>query len=186
MTPAVADRAFEQHAQAMYGWAYRLLGRHHDALDVVQDVYMKWAAQCRREFPRFPGGWLRQATLRRAIDLVRRRRWEGTPLDQAGPTGSAACGSEVVEPGDVQQLRADIAAALHALSDAQRAVLCAKVFDELTFAEIAAETGLAVSTVKTHFARAVRAVRERLENRWGAPPDAGSAEAHSALRESPR
>lgn len=186
MSTTDADSAFEEHAHAMYGWAYRLLGRHHEALDVVQDVYVNWAVQCRRELPRFPGGWLRQATLRRAIDLVRRRRWEGTPLDQAGPTGSAACGSEVVEPGDVQQLRADIAAALYALSDAQRAVLSAKVFDELTFAEIAEETGLAVSTVKTHFARALRAVRARLEKRWGVSPLEGATTARPALREVPR
>lgn len=186
MSTTDADSAFEEHAHAMYGWAYRLLGRHHDALDVVQDVYTKWAAQCRRERPHSPRGWLRQATLRRAIDLVRRRRFAGGPLDQAEPVGLAASGSGGVEPGDMDPLRADIAAALHDLSDAQRAVLSAKVFDEMTFAQIAEETGLAVSTVKTHFARAVRAVRVRLEHRWGVEPDAPSAEPGHALRGRPR
>ena len=53
------------------------------------------------------------------------------------------------------------------LTDVQQAVLVAKVYDEMTFAAVASELGLAVSTVKTHYLRAVRAVGDRLELRWG-------------------
>ena len=44
----------------------------------------------------------------------------------------------------------------------QRSVLTAKVHDDLTFAQIAAEHGLAVPTVKTHYLRALRTLRARL------------------------
>jgi DNA-directed RNA polymerase specialized sigma24 family protein len=40
------------------------------------------------------------------------------------------------------------------------------VYDEMTFAEIAAELSVAISTVKTHYLRAVQAVRDRLRPRW--------------------
>jgi DNA-directed RNA polymerase specialized sigma24 family protein len=41
-------------------------------------------------------------------------------------------------------------------------VLIARTYEGLTFAEIAVELGIAVPTVKTHYLRAVSAVRDRL------------------------
>ena len=67
---------------------------------------------------------------------------------------------------DRATLREDIAAALDRLTDVQRSVLVAKVYDEMTFAEIAMELSIAVSTVKTHYLRAVQAVRDRLRTKW--------------------
>ncbi|GAF95160.1 unnamed protein product, partial [marine sediment metagenome] len=52
------------------------------------------------------------------------------------------------------------------LSDVQRSVIVAKVYDDMTFAQVAEELGLAVSTVKTHYLRAVGTVRDRLKRRW--------------------
>ena len=67
---------------------------------------------------------------------------------------------------DQDSLRADIVLALDGLSSGQRGVLIAKIYDDLTFREIATEMELALSTVKTHYLRAIRALRDRLEPRW--------------------
>lgn len=155
---------FEQYASEIYGWAYRLLGRHHDALDVVQDVFLRWDAQCARQAPTRPHGWLRQVTLNRAIDLRRQRSAVSEsadllPRQQSGQGDTAA-------RLDQEVLRDDVAAAFGRLSDVQRSVLVAKVYDDLTFARIAAELELGVSTVKTHYLRAVQSVRDRLQRRW--------------------
>lgn len=155
---------FEQYTADVYGWAYRLLGRHHDALDVVQDVFLRWDAQCARQAPNRPRGWLRRVTVNRAIDV---RRQRGAALESAG----SAAVSESAPPvtmarADRDALRGDIAAALHRLSDLQRCVLIAKVYDEMTFQEIATELNLALSTAKTHYLRAIRSVRDRLQPRW--------------------
>ncbi len=166
MTGGVAK--FEELAEDIYAWAYRVLGHHHDALDVVQDVFLRWSRQCTRDLPEQPRGWLRRATLNRAMDLLRaresRRRVAGdarqSTLEPASPDAAA----------DLDALRAEIQAVLAELTDAQRAVLIAKVYDEMTFAEIAEELGVAVPTAKTHYLRAVRAVRDRLKRRW-APED---------------
>ena len=155
---------FEQYTADVYGWAYRLLGRHHDALDVVQDVFLRWDEQCSRETPSRARGWLRRVTLNRAVDMHRERAKTGVPLVEAAAREDEV--SARSETSDRDTLRQDIAAGLDRLTDPQRSVLVAKVYDELTFAEIAAESGLAVSTVKTHYLRAVRAMRDRLQPRW--------------------
>ena len=155
---------FERYTHDVYGWAYRLLGRHHDALDVVQDVFVRWNSQCTQAPPRQPRGWLRKVTLNRALDIGRSR----TARREAAPDNLASITVEPVLQShpDQADLRHDVAIALESLTDMQRAVLVAKVYDELTFVQIAAELEVAVSTVKTHYLRAVQAVRAQLEPRW--------------------
>ena len=158
---------FEQYTGEVYGWAYRVLGRHHDALDVVQDVFLKWDRQCGEQPPKQPRGWLRRVTLNRAIDLRRSNRLDSKPIAQVfdGPSTSKGLAA-TNETIDQAALRNDISVALDRLTELQRGVLVAKVYDEMTFAQIAAELSLAVSTVKTHYLRAVQAVRDRLQPRW--------------------
>ena len=67
---------------------------------------------------------------------------------------------------DREVMRDEIALALDKLTETQRGELVAKIYDELTFSNIADEMGLALSTVKTHYLRAIRTVRNRLAPRW--------------------
>jgi DNA-directed RNA polymerase specialized sigma24 family protein len=89
---------FEPYAGQVYGWAYRFLGRHHDALDVVQDVFLRWDQQCSQARPLQPRGWLRRVTLNRAIDVSRKRQTGAdsmTPMMKVPTADDAA-----VEPMD--------------------------------------------------------------------------------------
>ncbi len=157
---------FETHAADVYSWAYRVLGRHHDALDVVQDVFVRWVKQCGDTPPTQPRGWLRRVTLNRAIDLCRRRHPGVAAPDDALDGLAYADGGSQDAAVDRSDLRNDISSALDKLTDVQRGVLVAKVYDELSFSQIASELGLAVTTVKTHYVRAVAAVGDRLRPRW--------------------
>jgi RNA polymerase sigma-70 factor (ECF subfamily) len=156
---------FNRFSREVYGWAYRLLGHHHDALDIAQDVFLRWTRQCRDSEPRCARAWLRRVTLNRSIDLRRQRRAVAVTEDELDHRSAprVLCGMNSL---DVETLRHDVTAGLAKLSDLQRSVLVAKVYDEMTFAEIAAELDVAVSTAKTHYLRAVRTIRDRLQSRW--------------------
>ena len=156
---------FEPLAPQVYAWAYRLLGRHHDALDVVQDVFIRWERQCTQSPPDKPMGWLRQVTVNRAIDVRRRCDTAGAQVETTFTDTGAQAGDFAAE--DLDALRIDITTALVDLTDLQRGVLVAKVYDDKTFAEIADEMDVSIPTAKTHYLRAIRAVRDRLGPRWG-------------------
>ena len=160
--PAKAVGVFERYRRDVYGWAYRLLGRHHDAQDAVQDVFLRWVVQSRHVVPQNPRGWLRQVTLNRAIDLLRSRR----PAEPTSETTELRATPSEYDEVEKQELRSAVAAALGQLTESQRGVLVAKIYDGLTFAQIAAELNLAVPTVKTHYLRAVAGVRDRLARCW--------------------
>ncbi len=163
-TPPGADPAelFESFRGDVYLWGRRLLGSHHDALDLVQDVFLRWFEQVRRSKPRNPRGWLRRATVNRAIDLIRSRERKALP---AGG-GAVAAPAGPMKACERMELRRDIVAGLQRLTDIQRAVLVAKEYDGMTFAQIGAEMDKAVTTVKTHYLRAVAGLRSHLAGRW--------------------
>jgi RNA polymerase sigma-70 factor (ECF subfamily) len=164
MTEATTE-AFEAHRRDVYRWALRIVGRHQDALDVVQDVGLRWLDRTRTGPPlEHPRSWLRTVTVHRAIDLVRAR---GRTNECPSPEARCPAAGET-ERGEV---RAAVAGALASLTDAQRIVLVAKARDQATFAEIAAGLGVSVPTAKTHYLRAIRAMRDRLERRLGAPEE---------------
>jgi len=153
---------YEVHADQVYGWALHIVGRHHDALDVAQDVFLQWQKQCEKETPRTPRAWLRRTTTNRAIDYVRKHGRERALTPGIDPIDGRDTRAGQGGAGDEDQ---PLGLALDELSEMQRLVLLAKVFDEMTFAAIAGELQLAVPTVKTHYLRALQTLRRFWERR---------------------
>ncbi|MBL8878051.1 MAG: RNA polymerase sigma factor [Phycisphaerales bacterium] len=164
------ERLFRDHRERVYRWALGLCGRHADAADICQEVFLR--SLLRR--PSFENesaatGWLRRVTSNIAIDRWRSRRSARLADSRREPISPAiAPDEELVQNEEAQRVRG----ALAALSEQQRLVLLAKAFDGRTFAEIAAEMGLAVPTVKTHYLRALEAVARVLSSKH---EDAGRA-----------
>ncbi len=159
---ADAGNTFESYRKDVYIWAFRILGSHHDSLDMVQDVFLRWLLQARQAFPDNPRAWLRRATVNRAIDLIRTKERRAAPAD---PSAMPALRADQGTP-EKRELRAHVADALNGLTEMQRSVLAAKEYDGLTFAKIAGELGIAVPTAKTHYLRALKSMRDRLAGQW--------------------
>ena len=64
---------FEATRPMLMGLAYRLLGSHHDAEDVVQDVYESWLKADQASIKK-PANWLSINCSRKAIDRLRARK----------------------------------------------------------------------------------------------------------------
>ncbi len=149
--------AFEHHRAQVYGWAFRLLQNHHDALDVTQDVFIKWwRLLAKGDSPANPPAWLRQVTVNQAIDALRKSAVRKEPI--------ALEKSAVAEPTDLahRESLCRLADALHHLTQRQRSVLTAKIFDGCTFANIAETMELSIPTVKSHYFRALQTLRAKL------------------------
>lgn len=84
MTGAKDDpaQAFQRARPALLGMAYRMLGTRTDAEDVVQDVFLRWAAAERTSI-RNPAAWMMTVCTRRSIDVLRSA--ERSRIDYVGP-----------------------------------------------------------------------------------------------------
>lgn len=165
--PGAVTAIFETYRDDVYQWALKVLGSHHDALDTVQEVFLKWFSQARSNLPEHPRRWLRRTTVNRAIDTIRARKHPASRFDLPGFKEAPSTPSDQLQILEKDEFRADLAEALKRLTESQRMVLVAKEFEGLSFAQVAVELNMAVSTAKTHYIRALKALGDALRTRWG-------------------
>ncbi len=158
----------ERHGQRVYRIALSYLRDPDEAKDAVQETFVKAMLHAARwDTTSAVGPWLMKIAVNHSIDVYRRGKRRGAriqswddgmpeerfPGNQPSPE-SAARGRQIGER---------IAQALKTLPDAHRAVFTLRHYDGMSLEEIAATLGLSLGTVKSSLHRAVRRLRERLE-----------------------
>jgi RNA polymerase sigma factor (sigma-70 family) len=155
---------FRERYRDLYGLAYRLLGDHGEAEDVVQETFLKLDGHPVLERPdEEVAAWLRRVGLNTAYNRLRGQRRATERLDRAGRAERA---DDEVDPGAsplLDVLRAEqqgaVRRALASLPERQRACLLLR-HAGYSYAEIAATLDLAVGSVGVLLARGERAFRD--------------------------
>ncbi len=161
---------FEQFRDAAYHTAFRVTGRHEDALDVVQDAFIR-AFERLAEFQRESGfkTWLLRIVTNRALDLLRARK---VRFAAAITTDDEKVGAEPVEPEfrsdpsrntEAAELASKLQAAIESLPPDQRAVFALYSTGEMSYGEIAAAVGVPIGTVMSRLFHA----RQKLQDKLG-------------------
>lgn len=173
------DRLVRRHEQRVYNFGLRLTGNPADARDVMQEVFLG----VYRSLHRFRGeaqfsSWLFRIAHNKAVDLQRKQRTvaisDAVPgRHERGEQGESAAGdydsvSDDARPGPLDQALSDeaserILALLQTLPAAQRMVVELKLYQSLTFEEIAMLESISSNTAKTRFYTALRKLRHALE-----------------------
>jgi RNA polymerase sigma-70 factor (ECF subfamily) len=166
------DELFRRYRQPAYRVAYRLLGNEADALDAVQEGFIKALThlhgfQGRSSFKT----WLLRVISNAALDLGRQRgRRESVSLDAAHQAGDAvhprlladdeaACG---LERADLRRL---LDQALETLSEVQRQTFVLYADGELSYREVAEAMGTSIGTVMSRLFYARQKLRVYLNER---------------------
>jgi RNA polymerase sigma-70 factor, ECF subfamily len=161
---------FESYRDASYHVALRITGRAEDALDVVQDSFIR-AFDRLAEFQRESSvrTWLLRIVTNRALDILRSRRVRlAVPLDSTDDTGGALPGLEAAtesDPGqklEAAELHDRLHRAVASLPPDQRVVFALYAQGEMTYAEIAEIVGIPIGTVMSRLYHARRRLRELL------------------------
>jgi RNA polymerase sigma-70 factor (ECF subfamily) len=169
------DHAFDElvrrHQGRVYAVAYRLTTNREDALDIAQEAFLK--AYRKVNFWQPTGGflpWLLRLTTNQAIDFLRRRKRERK--EQWDETVALATERAPVEPASMdaerriraQEIDARVRAGLVVLSETQRTVFVLRHYEGFSLADIAAELGCTVGSVKVHLFRALRKLQKELSD----------------------
>jgi len=176
--PAAVDQLIRRYQKKVYSIAYQMSGSDpEDARDCAQEALI----QVFRNLARFEGRsrfstWLYRVVVNTCLDARRRRkRWLQMIFSRRSGKQDAADadsildnlpapedGTDPVSSVSGEELKRDVTDALGRLSEKQRMVFQLKVFQEMSIAEIAAATGMAEGTVKSHLFRATQSVRDQL------------------------
>jgi RNA polymerase sigma-70 factor (ECF subfamily) len=157
---------YERARRPVFTLAMRLTSARETAEEVTLDVFHDvW----RRAGAYDPGngtvlGWIMNQARSRAIDRLRfeHRQKRVDPGMDAGPAGESPDPSELVE---LRQQGVALQAALGGLNDDERKAIDLAFFKGLTHAEVAAELGAPLGTVKSRIRTGLQKARRAMDER---------------------
>jgi RNA polymerase sigma-70 factor (ECF subfamily) len=176
-----------RHERALLRHARALLGFFQGGEDVVQEVFLRLAKAPPVLPPEVAGdaraeqallaSWLHQVTRNLCMDTMRSEKRRRRREEEAATLEASSGGLESVDAGDTRQA---VERGLLRLPTDQREVLVLRLFDEKSYAEIAAITGRKVGTVGWLISVGMKALAAELAPLTAAVEGAG--ERSAALR----
>jgi len=161
----------ERHYRRVYRIALAYLRNPDDALDVVQETFVRAFEHAGRwNAGSEVAPWLTRIAVNQSIDRYRRerrRRETMAPLDEGDHDdrlGSGEISPELQAHG--HELGARIDRALRSLPERQRAVFVLRHYEDRSLEEIATALGIRLGTVKSSLFRATHELRRRLRGVW--------------------
>ena len=165
---------FERYHRRAYALAFGVLRHQDDALDVVQDAFIK----AHKYLDKFEGNssfytWLYRIVMNLAIDHLRKhRRAKPVELDEAHLDESAQSGDDTLlpkflggNPGRAlldKEIRGRIDQALGELSENHRAVLVMRELEGMSYEEMAQAMNCSKGTIMSRLFHARKNMQKRL------------------------
>jgi RNA polymerase sigma-70 factor (ECF subfamily) len=151
---------YDRYSALVYAVGLRVLADTAAAEDVLQEVFMQlWRNPARFDASRGSlGAWLSVIARNRAIDVLRKRRYESDIEDIV-----VSVEPDLVSEADRSRAAKNVRAGLNGMHPAQRRALEMAFFEGLTHTEIAAKTGEPLGTIKTRIRAGLIALRKALK-----------------------
>jgi RNA polymerase sigma-70 factor (ECF subfamily) len=155
------QRLYDEHAQALFAFLLNFTRDEDDTRDLLQEIFTRLARQpgllrgAREERP-----FLIRLAHNAAIDLMRRRGARQKYYDQLADETLTFFAS--AENPDEAEFRQSLSRALSELPAEQRAVVHLKLWENLTFEQIAETLGIPPNTAASRYRYGIDKLRERL------------------------
>lgn len=158
-------KRYESH---VFQYALRMTSNHADAMDLMQETFM---SVC-RSLPEFRGEsgfktWLLRIAHFRCVEFYRRRKWfaDDSEIQQMDAEPEQACPELAFSQKQNQQ---QLLALMKRLPFEQKLIVELKVFQHLTFDQIAEQIGVSANTVKSRFYTALDKLKGLMESSYDA------------------
>ncbi len=153
--PWALEQLYHCHQPRVYALCFRLLERTDDAEDAVQATFVR----AFRALPRFRGEsstrtWLYRIATNEALSMLRRRRDGAELVEESARTPDGA-------PAVLERLA--VRAALGRLTPEHRAILILRLWEDMSYTDIATVLGISLPAVKMRLNRAREQFRKHYE-----------------------
>ncbi len=161
----------ERYKKKVYYLANDIVGDHHDAEDISQEVFIKvfrFIKKFRKDAKL--SSWIYQITVNTSIDLKRKKTkkthvyMEDSQMDSIQQSSSLT-GSRINHPerrAEANMLQNQIEQLLHKVSPKERSVFVMRYYNEFKTTEIAETLNVSTNTIKSLLFRAKKKLRKEL------------------------
>lgn len=178
---------FERYSRRAYSLAFGVVRNPDDALDVVQDAFIK----AHRHLDKFEGQasfytWLYRIVMNLAIDHLRKNRRQKTVDFSDAAMDEGGLGEDSLIPRIIggnpgrslmdKEIRERIAVALDELSENHRAVLVMRELEGLSYEEMAHAMGCSKGTIMSRLFHARKNMQRRLVDLYETPANTANPE----------
>lgn len=158
---AQLEKLYDEHASALFAFLLNFTRDEDDTRDVLQEVFVKLARQPESlRAARDERAFLIRLSHNAAIDLMRRRSTRAKNHEQFGEEGISPFAG-TTDP-DEAAFREELSAALGELPPDQRAVVHLKLWEGLTFEQIADTLEIPLNTAASRYRYGLDKLRARL------------------------
>ena len=167
----------ETHKKRVFFLSCDILGDHHDAEDISQEVFLKLYRSIHlfRQDAKM-SSWLYQITVNTCIDHLRKKSSKKQAsvdaigdVDSSQKTWGLGSTSEPEPHGDASFLQDRIQKALDKLTVKERTVFVMKLYNNFKIKEIAEIMDVTSGTVKSLLFRAAKKLKKDLSGYYGSP-----------------
>ena len=159
---------FDAHHERLYRLARRLVPTADDALDLVQETFLKAA----RAPGSIPSGFAdEEAWLVRVLVNIQRDRWRKSLVRRRHDTETPASSGPASDTEAALVARAAVWTALDRLPPRRRAIIVMHELEGLTVNDVASVLGITAITVRWHLSRGRRDLARILEPYVGVTDD---------------
>jgi RNA polymerase sigma-70 factor (ECF subfamily) len=152
---------YDAHAQALFGFLLNLTRNEEDTRDLMQELFLKLSRHpSLLDGMREPRAYLLRLAHNAAIDLFRRRSTREKYQEQLDEPAVEIFAAS--ENPDEAAFRQALAAAMEELPPNQRAVVHLKLWEDLTFDQIASILDISINTAGSRYRYALDKLRQRL------------------------
>jgi RNA polymerase sigma-70 factor (ECF subfamily) len=156
------EEVYRDHAPALFRFLIRLTGNEPDTRDVLQEIFIRLAKSPHLlDGVAAPRSYLFRMAHRLVIDRHRREKVHQHYDDLAYQERDSFARSEPLA-ADAAWLQKSLATSLDALPPEQKAVVVLKVWEEMTFTEIADVLDISANTAASRYRYALDKLRDEL------------------------
>jgi len=155
------DEYYRTFAKKLYGVAFRMVSNKEDALDIVQESFVK----AYQNWEKFRGDsavstWLYKITLNLSYDFLKKRMKSNTLPVEKDFEDPRICINEkkIIESDMINIIKKEV----EALTPKQKSIFILKSYDELTYKEIAKITNSRIGTVKATYFQIVQKIKKNV------------------------
>lgn len=159
------DLVYELYSHKLFSFVHKIIKDEAEADDIVQEVFVKiWESRHKLEDYKLLSSYIFTIAYNNSIDLIRKRINNTKYLEYLKNSAFINVTPDVATQIEFDELNKQVEMLVANLPERQRQVYLLHRQDGLTYPEIAVKLGISKNTVEIHMVKALKYLREHMDN----------------------